>query len=359
MMNIPTKNEIPKEIRELLQAPEKKCYVVIHPEDRISTTSTKTEFAEYAELTVQDNSILVSLYKENCPAGALITKALWFGKKVRLLVVDGNKAYMLQAFPYKSHITGGVFAERLAHLRKNGIVQDIAAVWEMYFDRIDELPKIPDGDYTKERTDFFEMHFDNQSIMKRAVTGCRFSIAPMSDQFIEIILGAIGKVDTSNIWGQTDEFSTVYRGKREHVLDAVKACFVHSYRKGVHMTLNATLSKGCPGATEKDAALTDAVWSENEPANEPLTRDIHFPAAAKIELYPMGTEDYLTHIENVVELAKEYGVFSRSAHYTTILKADIHKLFDFFSAAAEYCEQNTDHYVLGFTLAVNFPEDEE
>lgn len=358
MMKLPKKKELPYELQSLLQHAEK-CCVIIRPEDRIHTAARKTEFAECAEISARENAVLVSLYKEKCAAGALITSAMWQGSSVAFLLLSDRKAYRLRLLPYKCHVSGGIFAERLSALRRDGIAQDISAVWEMYFDSIEPLTEIPDGDDTKERTDFFEMHFDNPSLKKQAVTGCRFSIAPMSDRFIEIILGAIGKVDTSNIWAQTDEFSTVYRGKREHVLDAVKACFMHSYRKGIHMTLNATLSMGCPGAAEKDAAMLDAVLSDAAPANEPLLKDIHFPAAAKIELYPMGTADYLTLIDRVIELAKEHGVFSRTAHYTTILKADIHALFDFFSAAAEYCEQNTAHYVLGFTLAVNFPEDEE
>lgn len=359
MRNTPKKKEIPGELKALLRSGESKGYIAISPEDRTNTASEKTEFAECAEIFLRDNAIYAALYQENCPAGALITKALWFGKTVSLLISSPNETYLLRAVPDRCHVSGGIFAERLAHLRKQGAAEDIAAVWEMYFDSAEELTEMPEGNYTKERTDFFEMHLDNRTLRKKAVTGCRFSIAPMSDRFIEIILGAIGKVDTSNIWAQTDEFSTVYRGKRQHVLDAVKACFVYSYRKGIHMTLNATLTKGCPGAAEKDAALTDAVWSDADPANEPLMREIRFPAAAKIELYPMGTAEYLTHIKKVIEIAKARGVFARSAHYATILKGDVHALFAFFHAAAEYCEQHTDHYVLGFTLAVNFPEDEE
>ena len=81
----------------------------------------------------------------------------------------------------------------------------------------------------------------------KEITGCRFSLSPMSDKYIDIILGALGKVDTSKVWKETDKLSTIYRGKRIHVLDAVKGLFIHSYDENVHMTLEATLSKGCPG----------------------------------------------------------------------------------------------------------------
>ena len=72
------------------------------------------------------------------------------------------------------------------------------------------------------------------------ITGCRFSISPMSDDFINIILSSISKVDTSKLWSKTDKLSTIYRGKRCHVLDALKACFIYSYRKDVHSTMEIT-----------------------------------------------------------------------------------------------------------------------
>ncbi len=46
------------------------------------------------------------------------------------------------------------------------------------------------------------------------ITGCRFSLSPMTDRFVEVILGAIEKVDTSKVWKATDKLSTVYRGKQ-------------------------------------------------------------------------------------------------------------------------------------------------
>ena len=78
------------------------------------------------------------------------------------------------------------------------------------------------------------------------ITGCRFTLAPMSDRYIDIILGAIQKVDTSNVWANTEKHSTLYRGKRIHVLDAVKACFVHAYDPDVHMTMETTFPRAVP-----------------------------------------------------------------------------------------------------------------
>ena len=48
---------------------------------------------------------------------------------------------------------------------------------------------------------------------KGNLTGCRFSLSPMTDRYVEIILEAIGKVHAGKVWQTTDKLSTVYRGK--------------------------------------------------------------------------------------------------------------------------------------------------
>ena len=78
------------------------------------------------------------------------------------------------------------------------------------------------------------------------ISGCRFTLYPMCDNFIDIILGSLKKTDTSAVWSETDALSTVYRGKLAYVADAVQALFLNAYRPGVHMALEGQFSKGCP-----------------------------------------------------------------------------------------------------------------
>lgn len=185
----------------------------------------------------------------------------------------------------------------------------------------------------------------------KEITGCRFSLSPMSDHYIDIILGAIGKVDTSKVWKMTDKLSTVYRGKRVHVMDAVKACFIHSYREGIHMTMEATISKGCPGDVEADAFLAE----DEILMNEPETGEFHFPVICKISLYPMGVSNYMEYIANVVNHAIDMGVYAGSSHYVTVLEGDVQDIFKFFNEATAYCGKELKHYILEATLSVNSP----
>lgn len=91
---------------------------------------------------------------------------------------------------------------------------------------------------------------------KLDISGCRFSLYPMTDNFVPIILGALEGTDTSAVWSESDALSTVYRGKLPYVADAVKALFVNAWKPDVHMALEGQFSKGCPGDCDGDSVLT-------------------------------------------------------------------------------------------------------
>lgn len=183
------------------------------------------------------------------------------------------------------------------------------------------------------------------------ITGCRFFVAPMCDNYVERILGGIDQVNTQKIWSGTDATSTVYRGRRVHVLDCVKACFSAVYDRDTHMVMEATFSKGCPGDSDGDSKLAeDEIPLNNSQKN--------FNVMSKISFYPLGVADYLDHISYIVNLAIEMGIYKTSAHYATLLQGDVNVIFDYFGQVLEYSEKNISHYVLEATLSVNSPTKE-
>lgn len=185
----------------------------------------------------------------------------------------------------------------------------------------------------------------------RAITGCRFSLSAMTDRFVDVILGAVDQVDTGKVWKMTDKLSTVYRGRQIHVEDAVKACFIHAYHEGLHMTMEATYSKGCPGDTDADSFISE----DDLPLNEEKIKDIHFPVACKISLYPMGVPNYMEHIARVVNHAIDLGIYDHSTHYCTVLSCDVQDLFSYIHYVNESCGQTLSHYVFEVTVSVNSP----
>ncbi len=187
------------------------------------------------------------------------------------------------------------------------------------------------------------------------ISGCRFSLYPMCDQFIDLIVGSLEKTDTSYVWSESDALSTVYRGKLEYVADAVKALFINAYREGVHMALEGQFSKGCPGDSDGDSVLE----KEGEAPNKAKVEDIHFPVHCKLALYPMGTGDYIDDIAKVWYMAEDRGLQPKTIHYATRIEGDVHEVMDYLTDVCALMEKSVSHYILHFTMNCNSPTVEE
>lgn len=189
---------------------------------------------------------------------------------------------------------------------------------------------------------------------KEGIAGIRFNLAPMSDNFVDIILSSLENVDTSMVWSETDPTSTVYRGRESAVFDGVRAVFSQAYHDDVHMSLHMTISKGCPGDHDADYTLD----YDDKRINDRTSRKISFPVVGKFSLYPMGTDNYMSLIEEVVNNGIDRGVYAGSGHYTTYLKGDVHDVFDYLEYVAERTGKDVSHYIIEASLLCNLPEGE-
>lgn len=183
------------------------------------------------------------------------------------------------------------------------------------------------------------------------VTGCRLSLYPMTDRYADIIINAVKQVDTRHVWAETDLFSTLYRGEQTHVIDCVRAAFVHAYQADVHMTSELTFSKGCPGDTDADSYLEE----QAEPINLEARNKADFPVAVKYSFYTFGKDEYMEEIAHIVEMARIRGLNPVSAHYVTLLTGTADQIFEYFAEALAYAHKHLLHYVIEATLSVNSP----
>lgn len=190
--------------------------------------------------------------------------------------------------------------------------------------------------------------------LRDLINGIQFNLSPMSDNFVDIILSSLDKVDTSHVWSNTDKVSTLYRGTRKAVWDAVRAVYVQSYKEGVHTSIHMTFSKGCPG----DGCDNYKLDVEKEDVNNEESRKIDFDLAGKFSLYPMGSGDYMDLIYDVIEEGKKRDVTREGGDYATKLKGNVHDVFDYLEYVAERSNEDVDHYIMEITLAHNFPEGE-
>lgn len=182
----------------------------------------------------------------------------------------------------------------------------------------------------------------------KEITGCRFSLSVMSHDYVPKILNALEEVDTSHVWKVTDLLSTTYRGHKTNVINTLKELFIAVNDDETHITLEATLSKGCPGDTEDDIPMELAPVISNSSNTE-------FHVHGKIAFYPMGNLDYMDHIAHVVDLAINKGVYDKSSHYATQLHGDVHDLFDYFHEIFDYADEHLEHFIYQMTLSINSP----
>ena len=185
------------------------------------------------------------------------------------------------------------------------------------------------------------------------ISGCRFTLYPMCDNFIDIILGGLERVDTSAVWSETDALSTVYRGKLDYVMDAVSALFASAWTEGVHMAIEGQVSKGCPGDVSGDSKLT----YEGEAPNHAIVEAATQPCLCKLALYPMGVGDYIDDIARVWRMAQDRGLNPQTIHYATRIEGSIYDVFAYLTDVCKLMEasESVRHYVLHFTINVNSP----
>ncbi|WP_282173809.1 YkoF family thiamine/hydroxymethylpyrimidine-binding protein [Cytobacillus firmus] len=184
------------------------------------------------------------------------------------------------------------------------------------------------------------------------ITGCRFSIYPMTDRFVDVILTALKEVNTSKVWMETDDVSTCVRGRCMHVFDVVKAIYLEAVKHGDHVVFNGTFSNGCPGDTAGDAYLAE----NEERANEEKSAGISQEVAVQFALYPMGIPEYMNVIMDQVELAKDQGTFTEGVHYASRLDGDAHDVFKTLEDAFESCKKSdSTHIVMTVNMSANSP----
>lgn len=181
------------------------------------------------------------------------------------------------------------------------------------------------------------------------IVGFRFTLNPMSSDFIRIIKGALNETDTSNVWKHTDDVSTVIRGKQNHVFNVAKALTLHAAKTGEHVALNGTFSIGCPGDTSGDVYLDKDDVLLN-------TDDTKQYVSSQFALYPMNNPDYMSVIYKEVERAKEHGVWNDSMHYASGIHGDIHDVFAFFEESFTHARSEEHrHLVMTVSMSINSP----
>jgi energy-coupling factor transport system substrate-specific component len=191
-------------------------------------------------------------------------------------------------------------------------------------------------------------------------SGCQFSLYPMSDNFVEVILPAVeamGRPDDLRI--ETDDLSTLVVGTPDRVFAAVARAYEAACRAGGHVVLSALFSRGCPG--EPDDPICTPEPPSRETGEAEASGSAVVPARTGVEidaqfsLYPLGISGYMQTIANAVEGVKARGVFDRSKNFCTRLTGDLADVFAAVEQSFADAARDSGHVVIHLTASKGSP----
>jgi uncharacterized protein YqgV (UPF0045/DUF77 family) len=197
-------------------------------------------------------------------------------------------------------------------------------------------------------------------------SGAQISLYPMSDDFIGIILKSITALDPyrPQFRIETDDVSTLIVGPPEQLFPAMRDLFVAAAQSGVHCTLSATVSRGCPGEPDSplctpqtdmmpDLPLAERISAAREAVTvAPKTGQV---IAAQFSLYPLGVGHHMDEIYGCIDFLKSSGVFDRAKNFCTRLAGDAGPVFATLGEAFLRFGAPEGHVALDLTVSANSP----
>jgi hypothetical protein len=180
--------------------------------------------------------------------------------------------------------------------------------------------------------------------------GARFSLYPMSDRYVPIILGAIDGIRDRGLEVETDDVSTFVGGDRNAIWSTLEDVFAKAARTGEHVVMTALVSHGCPGETYCEP---DPMSGTARARPEHTGADV--PASAQWSLYPLGIPGYMDVIYDEIDRTKRDGAFTGGAHFVSKLEGDACTVVDVIRRAFDDACGRASHVVAHITLSANSP----
>lgn len=197
-------------------------------------------------------------------------------------------------------------------------------------------------------------------------SGAQVSLYPMSDDFVGIILGAIEALEPwrDRLRIETDALSTLMVGPPEVLFPAMRDLFCAAAGTGVHATMHATVSRGCPGepddpicapaaGTVRAMSVGERVAAGREAVAAAPRMDLEI--AAQLSLYPLGVGHHMDEIYGCIEFLKDSGVFDRSKNFCTALRGDAGPVFETLGQAFAGFGSEAGHLAMDVTVSANSP----
>ena len=181
--------------------------------------------------------------------------------------------------------------------------------------------------------------------------GARFSLYPMSDRYVPLILDAIGDLRTSGLEIETDDVSTFIGGDRDAVFAHLEHAFAKIARTGTHVVMAVLVSHGCPGETycEAPGGVQAPTRSTARGGNAGIE------VSCQWSLYPLGVPGHMDVIYREIDRTKTAGVFKAGKHFVSHLRGDLHEVLSTVRASFDAACAEVPHVTAHFVIAANSP----
>ena len=197
-------------------------------------------------------------------------------------------------------------------------------------------------------------------------SGAQISLYPMSDRFVDIILGSLSALDPyrDEFRIETDDVSTLIVGPPEKLFPAMRDLFVAAAASGAHCVLSAAVSRGCPGEPDDPICtpIAGSVHSGSLQDRVAAARDAVAKAqstgqevVAQFSLYPLGADHHMDEIYGCIDFLKSSGVFDKSKNFCTKLRGDAGPVFATLGEAFLRFGAPQGHVALDLTVSANSP----
>ena len=181
--------------------------------------------------------------------------------------------------------------------------------------------------------------------------GVRFSLYPMSDRYVPLILDAVRGLGSGGLEVETDEVSTFIGGDRDAVFARLEDAFAAIARTGTHVAMTALVSHGCPGEIYCEAP------GDVQPPDQ--ARQIGVATGITVtcqwSLYPLGVPGYMDVIYREIGRTKDAAVFARGRHFVSQLQGDLHDVLGAVRTSFDAACRDVPHVTAHLVLSANSP----
>ncbi|WP_158967135.1 YkoF family thiamine/hydroxymethylpyrimidine-binding protein [Chachezhania sediminis] len=198
--------------------------------------------------------------------------------------------------------------------------------------------------------------------------GAQVSLYPMTSDFVRIILSGLDALAPyrDDLRIETDDISTLMVGAPAPLFDAIRDLFARSAADPAHVTMHATISRGCPGEPDDPTCRCDVLatvaqttsLAERQAQAEAAVRTapvLGVEIDLQFSLYVLGQDGHMDEIYGCIDFLKASGTFLRSKNFCTRLHGDAGPVFETLRQAFLRFGPAEGHVTIDMTASANSP----